>query len=170
MGAALSIIVASSGRPSLHRTLESIHGQAQRGDEILVSVNADCPWGHAARNQLIGAARGDAVMFMDDDDAYVPGALDAVRGAVDAEPERMHLFQMRYADGRVLWDVPQVACGHVSTQMVVVPNRPELTRARWTDRYEGDYDFIAAAAGLFGAPVFHDTVIALIRPADGVDG
>jgi glycosyltransferase involved in cell wall biosynthesis len=159
----LSIIVASSGRPTLARTLDSAATQMLPGDELLVSVNDDAPWGHRARNELMTRARGDSLLFMDDDDEYADGALVAVRAALDIEPSRMHVFRMRYPNGDTIWRTPALICGNVSTQMVVVPNVPER-RGWWGDRYEGDYDFIASTARLAGQPVWHEEVIALCRP------
>jgi hypothetical protein len=164
----LSIIVASSGRPTLARTLESARSQMHDGDEILVSVNQDCPWGHRARNQLMTAARGDAVMFIDDDDCYRPDALHCVRSWLAVEPGRMHMFRMRYANGFELWTDRELRLGNVSTQMVVVPGfrRAGFPYAPWQPRYEGDWDFIRTAAlpGNLGEPVWHEDVIALVRP------
>src|SRR5262245_53977944 len=115
----LTIIIASCGRETLQRTLDSVNGQLHDGDELLVSVNLDCPWGHEARNQLMPAARGDALLFIDDDDWYTPGALEVVRQRVRLHPWQFHLFRMRYAkDGRVLWGDRRIEDGNVSTQMV----------------------------------------------------
>jgi glycosyltransferase involved in cell wall biosynthesis len=163
----LSVIVASMGRPTLQRALDSIGDQLLPGDEVLVSVNLDAPWGHRARNQLMPAARGDMLLFMDDDDAYVPGALATVRERVGSEADRIHIFRMRYSTGEVLWRTPELGAGpgNVSTIMFCVPRMVALC-ATWGNRYEGDYDFIAAAAEY--APVaFHEDIIALVRPLDG---
>jgi len=155
----LSVIIASSGRPTLQRTLDSVNPQLREGDECLVSMNLDCPWGHAARNQLMRAARGDALMFIDDDDWYTPGALELVRARIRLHAWKVHLFRMRYRDGRLLWADPEVRDGNVSTQMVVTP--PPL-RAQWGDRYQGDLDFIRGLQAEFGEPCWHTPVIAEI--------
>ncbi len=164
----LSVIIASSGRPSLGAAIDSARRQMREGDEILVSVNQDCPWGHKARNQLMPAVRGDYLLFMDDDDAYVPGALDAVRAAVEGDRGRghMHIFRMQYDNGSQLWAKPVVELGNVSTQMVVVPAYVPrwFTSCRWNeDLYEGDYHFISACADRVRT-VWHEEVIALVRP------
>ena len=167
----LSVIVASSGRPTLARTIESVRSQMQSGDECLVSVNFDCPWGHAARNQLMIAARGDALMFLDDDDVYVPGALAVVRDKFEQLPDVLHLFKMRYANGSELWSTRDIVCGNVSTQMVVVPrifivdDDWHALFARWGHpKYEGDFDFIEEAHGEIEDVHWHEEVIALVRP------
>lgn len=161
----LSIIIASSGRPTLGFALESARSQALDGDEILVSVNNDCPWGHAARNQLMKAARGNYLLFMDDDDVYTPDALRLIRSRVsrDTEPYTMHIFKMRYANGGELWGDPGVRCGNVSTQMIAVPSIVAAMDCRWGDRYEGDFDFISACAQRVDVR-WEREVIALIRP------
>jgi Glycosyl transferase family 2 len=158
----LSVIVASSGRPTLGNTLLSISPQLKPGDELLVDINDDGAWGSTARNRQIERATGDMVMFMDDDDEYTEGAFDAVRAAVEIAPDRVHLFRMRYShDPHVLWIDEEVRCGNVSTQMVIAPRR---TAARFSSRYEGDFDFIEAACAELGPPVWHEQVIALVRP------
>lgn len=157
----LTIITASSGRGSLIRAMESVI--SQRGDdEYLISVQGDCPWGHKARNQLIQSARGQFVMFMDDDDKYVPGALDLVRSTlVDGH---VNIYQMRYKqeNDRVLFVEEEVRIANVSTQMVVAPT--EIARqCPFTDHYAGDFDFIQACSQK--APVaWHHNVIAEVRP------
>jgi hypothetical protein len=162
MSVRLSIIVASSGRPTLSRTVESITTQMRPGDELLVDVNDDAPWGHAARNRMMPRAAGDFLLFMDDDDVYCEGALDVIRSAA-RQPDRVHMFRMCYAAGGMLWQTETVECGNVSTQMVVVPNKPGQI-GHWGNRYEGDFDFIKSTCRLQGEPVWHEDVIALVRP------
>lgn len=163
----LSIIVASQGRPTLAATLASIQPQMRAGDELLVDVNEDAPWGHAARNRMMPRARvGNAVCFIDDDDVYVPGALDAIRAAFLAEPHRIHIFRMIYRPlgaGRydVLWRYPKVELGNVSTQQFVIPSP---TDARFSDRYEGDYDCLVAAVAQRPEPRWHERIVAHYRP------
>jgi glycosyltransferase involved in cell wall biosynthesis len=156
----LSIIVPTIGRPSLAATLGSLVGQPLDGDEVLViggPAAAVSPWaqdgvrhlpcrqgkhyGCEERTLGISQARGTHLAFIDDDDAWVPGARAAIGDAVAERPDSLLLFQMRYASGRVLWEKPKVRRGNVSTQMIVVPNDP-VRLGRWTWRREGDYDFI----------------------------
>jgi glycosyltransferase involved in cell wall biosynthesis len=165
----ISVIVASNGRPTLPRTIESARSQMREGDEILVSVNKDSPWGHAARNQLMLAARCDVLAFCDDDDHYLPGALDAIR-TVGTRPDALHLYCMRYFDaesGSILGRERIFECGHVSTQMVVVMRRKivkDQLLARFGTRYEGDWDFIREAREHVNDVVWHGEVIVLVRP------
>lgn len=155
----LSILIASSGRRSLGATLDSIYPQMRPGDELIVDVNDDAPWGHRARNRMMPRAKGDALVFLDDDDFYLPGAFDKIRARFAEVPDRVHIFKMRYADGREIWVDRHLWCGNVSTQMFAVPNSPRL--ACWENRYEGDFDFLRGTCMVMGDPIWHEDVIAI---------
>jgi hypothetical protein len=110
-------------------------------------------------------ARGDYLLFMDDDDIFTAGALAVVRAALRQAPGLPHLFRMRYAaDGRVLWQERSLRLGHIGTPMIAIPNRPQL---RQWDPYDGhDYRFVADNLCLWppDALVWREEVIALVRP------
>jgi hypothetical protein len=162
----LSIIVASCGRPSLRSTISSITSQMIAGDELLLSVNDDSPWGNAERNRMINKTNpeNDMILFMDDDDAYIHNAFQIVRDKVKDETNTMHIFKMEYDDGGRLWNDKNIADGNVSTQMICVPNIPDRI-GRFGDRYQGDFDFIKETDDKIDVgTVWHDDVIALVRP------
>lgn len=160
----LAVLIASSGRSTLARTLLSLSPQLGPGDELLVDVNDDAPWGHAARNRLMPRTRAEFLLFMDDDDAYTPEALETIRQRVATSPGALHVFRMRYGPGRELWRSHEVREGNVSTQMIAVPRELALA-CEWGDRYEGDFDFIAAVQAAASVPAcWHEDVIALVRP------
>ena len=141
----LSIIIASSGRKSLQATIDSIVPQLTPGDELLVDVNDDAPWGHKARNRMMPRANPDnGLCFIDDDDTYKPGALNVMRNAFAKNPDIIHMFRMQYEDGHLLWTLCEVIVGNVSTQMFVVPYSV-AQKATWGDQYIGDFDFISDA-------------------------
>jgi hypothetical protein len=160
----ISVICATGGRPTLDRALQSATSQLESGDELLV-CRLDCHWGHEARDQAMPRALGTHLMFLDDDDAYVAGALVNVRGVLEREPDRVHIFRMLYPDGRVIWSSPTVACGNISTIMLVVPNVPGKLGS-WGSSYEGDFQFLSETLALRAEePIFHEDVIGLVRPA-----
>lgn len=163
----VSIIVASSGRRSLAWTIASITPQLAPGDELFVDVNDDAPWGHAARNRTMPKVRdGQGMMFMDDDDVYLPNGIRSAREAFQADPDRIHIFRVIGPKGEpFVWTDPVLRVGNVSTQCFIVP-RWAAEYASWGDRYAGDFDFIEAAAQVVGDPVFHEEPIAMLR----VDG
>jgi glycosyltransferase involved in cell wall biosynthesis len=129
----LSVVVPTSGRPSLYETLVSVlrAGLALQ-DEVIVVGDGPQPeareicdflrkrfpkltymelqsrannFGHEPSNHGYRAAVGTHILRMDDDDTYVPGALGAVRRAAAANPDRILIFQMRSAARRHLYDV-----------------------------------------------------------------
>lgn len=160
----VSIIVASSGRPTLPETIASITSQLLPGDELLVDVNDDAPWGHAARNRtMLKVREGQGMMFMDDDDAYLPGGIALARDAFLDAPDRIHVFRISGPDRQpFVFREPALRIGNVSTQCFVVP-QSVVGDAFWGDRYAGDFDFVQAAAAVIGEPVFHTDTIATLR-------
>jgi glycosyltransferase involved in cell wall biosynthesis len=184
----LSLILPTIARPRLARALLSLRTQDwQVGDEVLLVGDGEHPaarslwdqlglpgrylelpgpsanWGHTPRNLAMPLARGSHLLFLDDDDTLTPGAIASIREALGSEPERPHLFRMRYADGRLLWQKKEVVEGNVSTQMIVAPNIPHKL-GRWGNRYAGDFDFVASTVKLIGEPIWREEVTCNVRP------
>jgi hypothetical protein len=110
-------------------------------------------------------ARGEWLLFMDDDDVYRRGALGAIRRAADAHPGRVLVFRLDFT-GVVIPDRPELYGGGVSTQIVAVPNLPGGLGS-WLeplDNQDSDYQFVVQTAALQGEPVFRTELIATIRP------
>ncbi|MGZ4384540.1 MAG: glycosyltransferase family 2 protein [Gaiellaceae bacterium] len=165
-----SVVVPTSGRPTLLQALESIVPQLEPGDEILVVCSDDHDWGGRARNSAIERARGTHLVFMDDDDVFTTDALDSMRRFAREKPDRIGIFRMRYECwrhdryGQVLWEKPELAWGNVGSPMLLVPNLPEKV-GRWDPSVHwGDWSFIEETAALQGDAEFVDKVVARIRP------
>jgi glycosyltransferase involved in cell wall biosynthesis len=160
-----SVIVPTKGRPSIHRTLESIVPQLEHGDEVIVVRDSTGDSGDTARNDGMSRARGTHLLFMDDDDVYVPGAFAAMRRFAAENPGRIGIFKVEYVVGNRRWVDPELRFKNVSTQMYVVPNAPgKLGRWERHGRIPGDYVFIEETVRLQGEPVFVDEVTVLMRP------
>jgi hypothetical protein len=168
----ISVIIATTGRGTLGRAIRS----SRWADEVVVVFDAAEPLSHprgcvvlaegpthafgsAQKTRGMEAATGTHLAFMDDDDVYTRRAGRAIREAVSAMPDRVHVFSMRNRDK--VYAGP-VESGRIGTPMFIVPRAPVGT---WTARYGEDIDFITETMRLRGdEPVFHREVIAVIRP------
>jgi glycosyltransferase involved in cell wall biosynthesis len=159
-----TVIVPTSGRPTLGRTLDSIAEQLEPGDELIVSRNDDGDYGMAARDAAMPRALGTHLLFMDDDDQFARGAFRTIRRFAEEYPGRIGIFRMRYDNGLTLWTEPVVRLGNVSTQMLCVPNSGRLGswQAGEISRH-GDFEFLRATVALQGEPVFRREIVAFAR-------
>src|SRR5712691_1809101 len=125
--------------------------------------------GDTPRNDAMPRARGTHLLFMDDDDVYVPNALATIRRFADENPGRIGIFKLEYAAGNRRWVDPVFRYKNVSTQTFLVPNVPgKLGRWQRQGRVEGDWRFIEATARLQGEPIFVDEVTVRVRPVNPV--
>ena len=163
--ATFSIIVGTAGRKTLRRTLKSITSQLEPGDEIMLLRDDSGDAGDTPRNQSMHRAAGTHLLFMDDDDVYVPGAFAKMRRFADEHPGRIGIFRMEYTSGPKRWRVPELRNRNVSTQIFLVPNVPGKLGV-WEHRgtVHGDYTFIEETARLQGDPIFVDEVTVRVRP------
>lgn len=192
---ALSIIIPTLGRRTLRRTLRTIASQGTFADDVEVLVVGDGPrpaaraqfeaeaaahqswvylehgpepgWGHSQRMAGLSRARGRYVMFINDDDGYAPGALAAIRTAMDEHPGRIVIFKMDRI-GILYWRRAELRQGDVSVQMYLVPNVPgKLGSMTSPIRYESDYDFVVQTVALQGTePVWREEIIVIADQAD----
>jgi Glycosyl transferase family 2 len=181
-----SVIVATVGRPSLLRALQSLADQPlAAGDEVLVVGQAiprivdeaarcgfrvlACPpggnWGSNERRLGIAAATGTHLVFLDDDDVFLPGAFAAMRAACEAHPGRPVMFRMIAPWGETIWREPVVREGNHGTPQFVAPNDPARL-GRWGTRYAGDFDFCVSTLAHYppDALVWDPTVTYACRP------
>src|SRR3954469_10559452 len=160
-----SIIVPTIARDTLPYTFRSIAPQLLPGDEVLVLCNSDGDWGANARNHAIPRARGTHLVFLDDDDEWVPGALAAMRRFAREKPDRIGIFKMELPDGNRLWDSREVRYGNVGTPMFVVPNLPgKLGMWKVVGEQGPDWNFISETVALQGEPIFCDELTVRLRP------
>lgn len=138
----ISFIIPSINRPTLKRTIDSI--ELHPGDEVLVEF--DLPptkmWGNPQRNKAMARAKGDYLAFIDDDDMYVAGHREIMERAMLENPGRPNLFRLKYPNNDIIWREKAVIPGNISTQMILVPNQPEMLY-KWKDgRNMADFIFV----------------------------
>lgn len=167
----VSIITPTIGRDSLKTMLDKLVPQLEDGDEVLVIGDGPQPnakhiidlvgdplvkyselgpiwnYGNPQRNLGIEQAKGDYIMFVDDDDVPCPDAIQAIKQAAQEFPGKPFMFRMQHP-GLLLWRDTEVRMRNVSGQMFVPPN-DKAKIGRWSGRYEADYDFITTTLGFY---------------------
>ena len=171
-----SVIVPTTGRPSLVDTLASIASQIQPGDEIIVVCNAlgdegNQARGNWAREQGAQRAHGSHLLFCDDDDVFLPGAFEIIREFARQNPGRIGLFRRRFSAAvQLQWQWPRLAFGGLQAMSFCIPNVPGKVGhwipvpGNWSDIF-----VIQEAARQQGTePIFCDAVIGHARPEKNV--
>lgn len=184
----LTFVVPTIGRSSLIRTLSSIKTQMQPGDLLAVIADGYCDqteklladakikpdyllqnprrhgdWGHTPRNSMFKIVEGDYILTVDDDDAYLPGAIEAVRARLALSEPTPHMFKMYWRGRQTLWEHPNVAMQNVSTQMIVTPNVKEKL-GTWGSRYQGDFDYCVSLQNNWGKIIWCPEIIVRYGP------
>ena len=158
------IVVGDTHSAPLHEVAAWV--EAQAGWRWLAHDAGRHAWGHPQINHGMANARGDYLVFQDDDDVFYPDALLNIRRAVRHGEPRPHIFKFRItrAGGLVLPRGRLVAENQIGGHCLVTPNDPERLGS-WTDRYAGDWDFIEETLRLWEPtkPVFRPEVITLAR-------
>lgn len=137
----ISVITPTVGTPYrlelLERAKASLAPQLREGDEHLIRVAPGDPWGMRTRNELMAEAKGDLLMFLDDDDEFLPAALNLAGAYANKHPGEFLVFQMARPDGEII--------GGRGTPCFVVPREhPNGPLGRWEEGlYEGDQKFLA---------------------------
>ena len=193
-----TVVMPTLGRPTLKQAISSVVDQLEDDDLLVVvgdgeqDVSAETVGDFQPANVFyvetqrpgsvfgnwqrdfgmeLSAGRSDFWCFLDDDDVWVPGALDRIRVGVGWDRSHAHIFRARWgaghhAYGTVLWAEPVVREQNVATPMCVLPNRPY--RSTWWD-FNGrgivsDYGFLSAAIGECDGVCWHEDVVAVVRP------
>lgn len=153
----ISFLIATSGRASIAKTLESI--ECWDGDEIvIVGGEVDIPasitcdvrylpcaagndWGHSERNYAAPFLKGQYIAHIDDDDWYAPGTRALMAQAIEEHPHGPSIFRMQYPDGRVLWSGFNLSLGNIGTPMTLWPNDPGKL-GTWGPFHGGDFHYV----------------------------
>lgn len=186
----LGIVIATPGRRSLARTLQSIYYQREPvADVLVVGDGYDAPteelvaffaevglparyiatqrtrdWGHSQINYGLKHVRGDYVTYQDDDDIYMPRALEEMdRLSREVETPRPILGRVKTPRFGLLWQRPDdstVLDGHC----LVAPN--DKRRLGWmASDYNGDQGLIHTTVRNYNAVAWCDRVWTLTRPS-----
>jgi glycosyltransferase involved in cell wall biosynthesis len=185
----LGIIISTPGRRSLAKTLQSIFYQREPVEDVLVVGDGfDAPtselvsyfkdiglparyvattktrdWGHSQINYGLQQVRGDYVTYQDDDDIYLPRALEEMaRLAENLDSPRPILGRVKTPILGVLWQMPGIqACldGHC----LVAPN--DKRRLGWMlPQYNGDQCLLHTTIRNYPECAWADRIWTLTRP------
>ena len=189
--ATFSIITPTICRSTLARTRASIDAQMLPGDEHIIVADGELEaWvhdgpqvrllstpfvggvGNPQRDAAINVARGDYLLFVDDDDVLADGALATIRPIVAQDAGALFIFRSEYngyafvPDGTILWRTPRIVDGNVGTGMIVCPRRPDLPS--WCKHgmrtYNADMFFALEAAAVVGKVTWRSEILTRTRP------
>lgn len=177
----ISIVVPTLGRKSLTRMLDRLLCQTSDRDEILVVADGDearercrpdlprvryvthsdpnSAVGNAQRGYGQTVAKGEWIWFVDDDDLPTEDALYLIRKRIQAT-QRPTIFRINYHGG-IIWNQPVLRVANVSSQSLVVPNRPDVPRFPAVTKYEADFDWISDVARTLGVDWCEDVIYTL---------
>lgn len=174
-----NVVIATTGRPTLQRMLDSIVPQlcsvdyltliwdsaptevVFKGDCNVIQILNEKPlghWGHASRTRWQNALPGDYLINGDDDDMFAEGAMEAIRN--HCTEDKLYVFKMSMNDYAVLPREPQISMANIGTPCGVYKpgGLPE-----WKLEYGGDFKFYEALSKV-KEPVFIDHIIYKVRP------
>jgi glycosyltransferase involved in cell wall biosynthesis len=187
----LSVIIPTLGRDTLPTMLNSIRAQGlHRSDEVLVIADGEQPfardlvrefgapfrylvhgpehsYGNAQREHGMKRARGQHLVFADDDNAFRPDAFRVIRRAAQETPDRPLIFRVVFLSGHIAPMGPRLVLGDFDAACGVWPNR-EGRLGYWGQLYGGDFTFARSTLDLYPerdrAAVWRPEIIAVHRP------
>lgn len=182
----LGVVIATPGRRSIMRTINSITAQGLLpGDDVIivgdgyhkptdelvkmvgppfryVATHRTRDWGHSQTNYGLSEVKGDWVIIQDDDDIFLPRAFDEIRRITGKLNEpRIIMGRVKTPFLGILWTHPGVPPfdGHC----IVVPNNKEKL-GYYSLEYEGDQTWIRTSIESYDAISWADRVWTLTRP------
>ena len=121
---------------------------------------------HAIRNKY-NDLKGDFIFHGDDDDIYMPNAMEHIRNYV-CNPTTLYLFNLYFRiDNKHIktetFYKNKIEINHISTQSCIIPKKVNKLGI-WGDRYEGDYDFYKSIEDKVYRVQYQDEIIYKMRP------
>lgn len=181
-----NILIATVGRPSLQRMLDSLSPQLEESDclTIVFDGHSSIPkfdiskfkchvqqhhepvalgsWGHAIRNKYAPLLeKRDFVMHADDDDIYLPGVFGELRKQC-VNPETLYIAKMNVRKiGRIIPEGNFIRINHIGTPNGIIPYDLN-SKSTWKYQYGGDGLFYQELSQFARSVVFLSTVIYLV--------
>jgi hypothetical protein len=181
-----NILIATIGRPSLLKQLNSLLPQLQESDcltvvfdgtklqELPIFKEFKCTvdlysepvalgfWGHAVRNKYAYILKQrDFVLHGDDDDIYTPNALEKLR-ELCTDTNKLYVAKMLLGD-RQIPAGPHIWFKDMATPCGIVPWN-ENKNSAWIYKIGGDYHFYKGLERRLKTVIFLDVIIYVVRP------
>jgi len=121
---------------------------------------------HAIRNKY-NDLKGDFIFHGDDDDIYMPNAMEHIRNYV-CNPTTLYFFNLYFKiDNKHIktetFYKNKIEINHISTQSGIIPKKINKLGI-WGDRYEGDYDFYKSIEDKVYRTQYQKEIIYKMRP------
>lgn len=154
-------IIGDGPTPAARRMVESVSCPRIIYDEMGPYWN----WGNPQRNWAMDRAKGEFLVFLDDDDDPHPRGLQFIKQGAARNPDRVHMFRVHCPFGFLPYGGKVIPC-HVSGQCIIPPNDKKKL-GRWSGKYSADMDFITGTLAHYppDSIMFHDEVICHVEVA-----
>lgn len=155
------IVFGDGFQPEARAVIERLKAEIPN----LVYLETDRPThdnGNTQRNLAMSVSRKSYFLFLDDDDVFLPGAIEAVRKEMDNLPV---MFRMEHPAG-VIWREMVITPGNVGGSMICVPNDPDKY-GQWpegVDNHDTDIDFITETVSGFDGLIWSGKIIIEVSP------
>lgn len=192
----MTLLVPTHRSDYIGRCLESVRPQLRRGDEVLVigdTASGSLPgvecivdsfgpqyryvaydagyhdYGHSQLNYGISLAQGDYIHCNDDDDIWMPDALETFRRAAERTGGEVPvLFRFKSYLGPLIWLKPGLFGRNlIGGHCLLTPNIA-CKLGRWGSEYSGDYDYVEGTVNHYGGPqhvVWAEDIVVWARPS-----
>lgn len=177
----ISFIVPTISRPTLSALMERLIEDMGPGDQVILvgdgRQHGSRGWpekdprilyfefpggrhGNPGRDFALTHATGDFIMYIDDDDNLIPGAINhVIRPAIATAPERPHVFRCQGIPVQ-----PPPFAETTPGASFVWPNDPARL-GQWDDgTSHNELFFLKWSLAHFPEPVLHDIEVYIIRP------
>ena len=180
MSKSFNVIIATAGRRTLQRMVDSIAPQLQEQDyltiiwdcqPIALQIDSACQvislhnpeplgfWGHGSRNRWQDELPGDYFMNADDDDIYASNTMETIRK--HCTEHKLYIFQFNYLGAKIP-DGDVIKVGNIGTPCGVYPKVNKFPT--WEHRFGGDGEFYIELAKMI--PYQHiREVIYIVKPS-----
>ena len=188
MSISINILLATVGRPTLQRMLNSLCDQLDVNDylTIVFDGHSSIPkfdtskfkckvkqyyepialkyWGHGIRNKYANLLdKTDFVMHGDDDDIYLPNSIQHIKNNCKNK-NTLYIYKLQNGNN-ITTKIPVIRIGNIGTPSGIIPF--ELNKkSKWGYFYGGDGAFYENLVPITEKIVFMDYIIYKIRPGE----